>query len=453
MQGDATCTNILSMNPRTSTDRRYTALLTLIAALAFFLRFLTANGELIRPHLWGDSTRYIYYAYNLYKHSMFSSSPIGTPHPIADGFDSPMYPFLIALLMRFCGSLWFTMLLGLQCLLGAMTVILSAALARRSFGKVAALGVALVVAFWPHLVVISAWVLTETLFGTLVMAALWVSVRLAERGGKVATMGAGLLWGVAALTNPVATLIPLLLALPIWRLRGWRIALLLAITGLILPAAWSVRNQSLPAAESSSGRALMNFVQGSWPEYHKAILIGRTPQEAAIAGLINKQVGLTIAHPAAGFEQIWKRLSSEPTRYLEWYFLHKPFSLWDWSIRVGWSGPDGIEVAPLAHSPYRFIPFMGASLDLYRTLNPLVFALALLGVCLSVWRWTDGSPGLVFSAMTAVYVTMVYAILQAEPRYSIPYRPLEVLLAFAGAGMLWRALQLARRRINRTPDT
>ncbi len=441
------------MNPRTSKNRRYTALLTLIAALAFFLRFLTANGELIRPHLWGDSTRYIYYAFNLYKHSMFSSSPIGTVHPVADGFDSPMYPFFIALLMRFSGSAWFTMLLGLQCLLGAMTVILSAALARRSFGEVAALGVALVVAFWPHLVVISAWVLTETLFGTLVMAALWVSVRLAERGGKVTAMGAGLLWGVAALTNPVATLIPLLLALPIWRLRGWRIALLLAITGLILPAVWSVRNQSLPAAESSSGRALMNFVQGSWPEYHKVILIGRTPQDAVIAGLINKQVGLTIDHPAEGFEQIWKRLSSEPTRYLEWYFLHKPFLLWDWSIRVGWAGPDGIEIAPLAHSPYRFIPFMGASLDLYRTLNPLVFVLALLGVCLSVWRWTERSPGLVFSALTVVYVTMVYAVLQAEPRYSIPYRPLEVLLAFAGAGMLWRALQLARRRINRTPDT
>lgn len=439
----------MSMDRKLSTSERYKVLLALTACAAFFLRFLAANGEWIKPHLWGDSTHYMYYAYNLYQHSVFSSSPIGTPHPLADGFDSPAYPFFVSLFIRFGGGHWFTKLLVFQCLLGTLTVVVSAALARRIFGHAAALGVALVIAFWPHLVVISAWVLTETLFGALLITGLWMSVRLAERGGKIAAVGTGFVWGLAALTNPVATLMPALLAVPIARIRGWRLAALMVLAGSLLPAAWGVRNYGLPTASSSTGRALMNFVQGSWPEYHRAIHIGRTPQEAAIAGLINQQIAVTVDHPAAGFAQIGQRLAGDPARYLQWYLLQKPYLLWDWRIRVGAGGPDGIEVAPLVHSPYRFIPLLGLSLDVYRALNPLVFVLALLGILWTARRWAEHTPALVFAAITAVYATVVYSVLQAEPRYSIPYRPLEILLAFAGVVMIRKMVHLIWRSKHR----
>ena len=370
---------------------------------------------------------------------------------MADGFDSPAYPFFVSLFIRFGGGHWFTELLVFQCLLGTLTVVVSAALARRIFGHAAALGVALVIAFWPHLVVISAWVLTETLFGALLITGLWMSVRLAERGGKIAAVGTGFVWGLAALTNPVATLMPALLAVPIARLRGLRLAALMVLAGSLLPAAWAVRNHSLPTATSSTGRALMNFVQGSWPEYHRAIHIGRTPQEAAIADLINQQVAVTVDHPAAGFAQIGQRLAGDPARYLQWYLLQKPYLLWDWRIRVGAGGPDGIEVAPLAHSPYRFIPLLGLSLDVYRALNPLVFVLALLGILWTARRWAEHTPALVFSAITAVYATVVYSVLQAEPRYSIPYRPLEIVLAFAGVVLMREMVHLIWRSKHRTP--
>lgn len=426
----------ISMDRKISTSQRYKVLLALIVCAAFFLRFLAANGEWMKPHLWGDSTHYMYYAYNLYKHWIFSSSPIGTPHPLADGFDSPAYPFLISLFLRFGGSDWFTELLVFQCLLGALTVVVSATLARRIFGETAALGIALVIAFWPHLVVISAWMLTETLFGALIMTALWMSARLAERGGIINAISTGLVWGLTALTNPVATLIPVLLAVPTGRLRGWRLAALMVIAGSLLPATWAVRNHNLPTAASSTGRALMNLVEGSWPEYHRAIHIGRTPQEAVIADLINQQIAMTVSHPAAGFAQIGQRLAGDPARYLRWYLIQKPYLLWDWRIRVGTGGPDGIEVAPLSHSPYRFIPLLGLSLDVFRALNPLAFVLALLGILWTARRWKEHTPALAFTAVTAVYATVVYSVLQAEPRYSIPYRPLEILLAFAGVAML-----------------
>ncbi len=195
----------------------------------------------------------------------------------------------------------------------------------------------------------------------------------------------------------------------------------------------------------------MNFVQGSWPEYHRAIHIGRTPQEAVIANLINQQVAVTVSHPAAGFAQIGQRLAADPARYLQWYLIKKPYLLWDWRIRVGSGGPDGIEVAPLSHSPYRFIPLLGLSLDAYRALNPLAFVLALLGILWAARRWAEHPPALVFAAITTVYATVVYAILQAEPRYSIPYRPLEILLAFSGVAMLREVVRVIGRSKHRTP--
>jgi hypothetical protein len=47
------------------------------------------------------------------------------------------------------------------------------------------------------------------------------------------------------------------------------------------------------------------------------------------------------------------------------------------------------------------------------------------------------------------YVTVVYSILQAEPRYSIPFRPLEILLAVTA---LHGAAALSRKRLARAED-
>lgn len=49
-------------------------------------------------------------------------------------------------------------------------------------------------------------------------------------------------------------------------------------------------------------------------------------------------------------------------------------------------------------------------------------------------EYTPFAP--VMDATFVVYVTLVHTILQAEPRYSIPYRPEQLLLAMSGLSLL-----------------
>ena len=53
----------------------------------------------------------------------------------------------------------------------------------------------------------------------------------------------------------------------------------------------------------------------------------------------------------------------------------------------------------------------------------------------------EASPALFAVAATFLYVTAVHVVLAAEPRYAVPYRPLEILLAVSGCALAadaWR---------------
>jgi hypothetical protein len=59
------------------------------------------------------------------------------------------------------------------------------------------------------------------------------------------------------------------------------------------------------------------------------------------------------------------------------------------------------------------------------------------------------NPGLLMVGSLAVFETLVYGVLQSEPRYSIPLRPLEMMLA---ASALWWMLQWRQRRSSTGPE-
>jgi hypothetical protein len=65
-------------------------------------------------------------------------------------------------------------------------------------------------------------------------------------------------------------------------------------------------------------------------------------------------------------------------------------------------------------------------------LNAWLFWLALLGIALGLWR---GCAGRVV-ALAVVYLTALHVVLQAEPRYAIPYRGLEIALAMGAIAWL-----------------
>jgi hypothetical protein len=215
---------------------------------------------------------------------------------------------------------------------------------------------------------------------------------------------------------------------------------------LIVPvlaiAGWGVRNEALHLR--TSDRAAETFVYGSWPELYDAWKIRYVnPQAAATLRQIDHEAATLNTEPANGIALIADRMGRDPVRYIAWYALQKPYLLWDWNIRLG---AGDVNYLDTQNSPLEDNAMLHASSVVQRFLNPLFFALALLGAIVSV-RDKIGLP----VALFFFYVTAIYVVLQAEPRYSTPFKFAEILLAIAFLAWVQRALEkrtLARKALS-----
>lgn len=417
--------------------------------LALLVRLYYVETVVIDGPIRGDAAAYFAYASNLAEHGVFSSAKPGSGEPLTpDSYRDPGYPFLVAMLMRMLGGeAWYPVLLQLQAVLGAATVGLALALGRRwmTVSWLAATGI--LMALWPHSITITSYFLTETLAGFLSVLWLWLLATVGRdwRGA----LPAGLVAGMAGLVNAVLLPAAPVVAMLLWMTgkvgRGAAVALLLG--SLLLPAAWAVRGMQLEQAatvtSTSSGRASQNLIQGSWPEYHdswRACIYG---ERAAcdVQKRINDEIALLHATPVAGLREALSRMQADPLKYVRWYAA-KPFLLWDWSIRMGHGD---VFVYRATASAYQANVAYRASSAIAYALNPWLFFLAAAFCAGVALRWRVALPDAVALAAFLLYVTGVYWVFQSEPRYSIPFRSLELLAAVSALMAASGRLQARRR--------
>jgi hypothetical protein len=100
------------------------------------------------------------------------------------------------------------------------------------------------------------------------------------------------------------------------------------------------------------------------------------------------------------------------------------------------------------HSPFHRIPLLHAIAKTLRAINPVLFGLGAFAALVLASQSLFGSRRPPFAALAcafcALYLTAVHVILQAEPRYSIPYRPMQMLLV--ATTLRWGVEWLRRRR-------
>ncbi|ULU25055.1 glycosyltransferase family 39 protein [Dyella terrae] len=433
----------------TANARRYWLIAWIgVTLLALGLRWAYLSRMEVDGPLRGDAGQYVSYAWNLVHHGVFSKNAPGSANVVPDSFRDPGYPSLLAALMLVSDdfSPWYHHVLLFQGLLGALTVALLMAAARPWLGMKGAVVAGLLMAIWPHSITFTGYLLSETATAFWVALGLFLLQRTATRNSLPIMVGCGIAFGIAALTNAVMIPFAAILASIFW----WRgnftrsMALALAIASLLLPIAWGVRNAQLPPAESSSGRALLNAIQGSWPEYHASYIasIEGDPNAQRVQGSIQHEYDVAMTSRSAGMALVSARMGEHPLRYLGWY-ASKPALLWDWAIRMG---QGNIYQYAALHSLLNEQPILKALVALCWVLNPLIMCLALAGVLL-VWMKERGrSPLSLAVAVLAVYVTVVYSLLQAEPRYSIPFRGIELILAVEAVRqcLCWRAARNRR---------
>lgn len=429
--------------------------ITLITLLSLGLRLqYVVHAQVLQPvydqqHVRADGVEYYAYARNLLKHHTFSMAPESGAAPAPDSFRDPGYPAFLAAWMAIWpdwGS-WYAAVLLSQAVLGGLTIPLGMMLARRWMPLPWLTAAGTLMALWPHSITINSFILSESLVGFLTVAGLaWLGRALDADRGKAAMGGTAVL-AMAGLSNavlmPAATMVALWLAA--CRRINRQIALALFIFPLLIGGAWQARNALLTTSSSTTGRALINLDQGSWPEYHSAYqgAMRREPESIETMRAIDEETALLQRDPAQGLLGILGRLSKRPVHYAAWY-LSKPLLLWGWNIRMG---QGDIYVYPTRASPFVDNSALRVVAAICRALNPVLLAAMIAGWIVLAWRRQHVLPSLHLTAAVTVYVTLLYSLLQAEPRYAIPFRPLEILLA---TWVIWLMTRAVKARLGRS---
>jgi len=307
----------------------------------------------------------------------------------------------------------------------------------------------------PHHVAATGALLSEVTFGFALMAGLYALAIAMDRRRHGVLILAAACFGYAYLVNPLIALFPPAIALLVWREKGRQAALLFVGVFLLPVLALGLRNVQLDTSATQAsrvGRAAINMVQGSWPQYHHAwqAQLQGDPGGIAIMQKINKEASLLDAHPAAGFAALTGRLRTAPGYYAAWYLWQKPALLWSWDIQIG---PGGVYVLDVSHSPLDTHPLLRESTKLLRILNPLLTLVAFAGALLllvGALRRVSWAPAAALAtAALAFYLTAVHTVFQAEPRYANAYRGIETVLIvtflqlLAGAWRQWQSRKQA----------
>jgi hypothetical protein len=423
---------------QTASTRAAVTVAILAGLLAVFLRwYFVTHAQVLQPLYrdadWGDAGQYYRYAWNLYHRGLFSSATPGSPHPFSDGFRDPAYPALLAIGMAVTDSYdsWYTLVILSQVILGAVTVT-CALLAIRDVLPTWLLAVAgIAMAFWPHLVSIPAYVLSENLTAPLcAITALALREAAVRRSMGYTLVGSAAL-ALAALSNGVLAPEVLVLALAFaWKRTMPRRHLLVFAAASAVPLlAWGIRNANLSAPLSPVLRVEMNLVQGSWPTYHAATQLWSVEDPAGIQTIdaINLEIATLHIDRVRGLKVIAERMSHAPATYAAWY-LSKPALLWGWAIGLG-SGD--IYMYPTHNSPFVTNPIFKTAEAATFILNGVVAVLALAGLMAVALRRSPTAAMITF-AVTAAWITVIYGVLQSDARYATPYRPAEIALACVG---------------------
>jgi hypothetical protein len=423
-----------------------------VGLLAFAVRYYYITHAMVFQPIYmsnanGDSVEYYDYAINLVRRSVFSVTSMRESVPIPDNFRDPGYPLFLAALMKVSASwnTWYANVLTCQALMSALTVMLWMSIGRRWMPLPWLVAAGILMAWWPHSVSMTSMIMSETLFGFLCALSLWVFQILIGTQKPHWAIISGILFALAALTNAIMLPFSIVLSAGMWfrhQLSG-RVAIILVAVSFLVIAPWWIRNTTLPSHHlTSSYRAHMNLVQGSWPTYHQADRAWATKQDPAAArelDQINSEIHTLYTNHLVGAAIIWHRLAAAPWAYIRWY-LYKPALLWGWSMEVG-QGTIYFNVT--TNSPYEVNPPWRTVSAICYGLNPILLIFAAIGCVLGILSRRP-PPTVASISLLALFVTLVYVILQSEPRYSIPFRGAEILLSFYAAYWLCQEFFLWR---------
>jgi hypothetical protein len=439
---------------QTGSTHRWVALL-LLAAVSALLNFTalreTRHGDLIIA----DGAKYVAYAYNLKHHGTFSHTPsYGGASGTAvspDKLTLPGYPWFLA---RFLGdgapdAAFVQRVQVAQACLNVVSTLLVFLIALRLMPLGWALAAGLLAASVPHVIVIAGYPLTEALSTTLVLGFVLATLHAASpQGTRWQAALAGLLLGALCLVRPQLQGIPWLVLLavifvPKWRPHLKRAAIAAAMfAALVLP--WQLRNAQVERAPGDPDLLVVSVYNGSFPNF----MYRGIPETRGYAYSFDPWYDDRVRDLPAALSYIGGLFAEQPARYIRWYLLGKPGAFLSWDFV---EGRGGIFMYPATESPWLANPLFVALRNLHAWLHWPLMGAAMLTVFLALWRpeWIvrDGARRTDVRLLAALigYIIVLHMLGYPLPRYNLPYRSLEFMMALVGLRALGRARRAKAR--------
>lgn len=416
-----------------------------ILALAFRLFYIAyAQPEIL---LRADASQYFRIAMNVVEHGVFSTADPRSATPAPDGYRGPGYPSLLAaplaLLRDVEGAYW--CMLVFQAVLGAAVASLAYLLGRQWLPRMPALICASLVALSPHLVTQGACILTEPVFGFLLVAGVYAKSRAIASKRPGAFILAGALFAAAALVNSMIVAFSFMVAVGLFLRRDRRLAAIFLVAALLPPTLWAIRDHSLPdtGSHSAGSRLFENVLIGIEPDYNRwyrdpTDARGLAAHERVHDGLVQYQ-----HDKADAYASVARRVLQQPSASMSW-FLQKPLLLWSWNVG---QGAGDIYVYPMVSSPFETNVLYRLDVSVFVGLNGLIMlgafaTLAMLLARMFSTRFREQPVAYLLCAAVFSYATLLYWLLAPDARYANPFRPFEFLLATSCATFAverWRA--------------
>jgi 4-amino-4-deoxy-L-arabinose transferase-like glycosyltransferase len=407
-------------------------------AITIRLQYLSQT-EVYKP-IRADSRNYALYAQNLLNHGVFSKEESENPAP--DSFWSPGYPTLLASVLHVSGGKHFyRAALFVQALLGALTAGMVFIIGSFFLPLGAAFAAGVLTACSPHLISLGGYLLTETLFAFTMVSFLLTYIIAGKTGNSACFALAGVAAGVSYLVNPVIFFAPFLFVAIFFLKRhifglpsGFKQkkAISFFLAAFIVPwLLWSVRCYlNVPStSRSSSDRALVNLIIGAHHDYFDIYRADpRNPENPA---------EIDIAKVDGSWPKflsiLARRVKDNPGHYIKWYLFEKPRLLYKWDILMG---AGDVYVYSVTKTWFQTSNLGLTIHSIMKSIHSwLIFLCVFGGIFLvkSFRRSKSEVEALIYALL--VYVSAVYVVLQAEPRYSIPLRPAMYLGAMFG---IWK---------------
>ncbi|MGB3070992.1 MAG: phospholipid carrier-dependent glycosyltransferase [Ottowia sp.] len=429
--------NQVESKARQKTLRPATWLLVLILLLGAWLRLdVTLKTTVVSP-LRADALGYFSYAYNLRHfgiysrdHSFTQGKGDSTPKP--DALQPPGYPFL---LLPFAGEVpdeeTILHITQLQALLGIFVILFTYITAKEFLGKTWALLPSLLVAISPQLINCEVYILSESLFTFLMMAAIaCLVIQINRHQNQLLLLLGGILLGAAALTRPTLSyIVPFLLLglLPLLpKSARWKWAITLSLGFALLTVPWAMRNW-LTLGGSDPALTINTIVHGHYP----GAMYKWNPQSLGYPYRYDPDVAQLSSSLGAALQGIMARMATEPLTYFIWYFFGKPFMFFSWND-IASAGEFFTYPTPV--SPYHEAPLFLASKSFMRTTHYLWILLAIVATLASAMKAKSFTQEITSRPSRLLSIFFIYFLLVhiagfPLARYSIPLLPVIFILA------------------------